>query len=91
MLSLCNSNSEESLLCMSSFVTHAAAYLYTRLYLSCIGAFGARNKVMRGLEALLTAPAQAELTVSPHTSEGHEFLCPITHEVMVDPVVASGV
>lgn len=69
---------------------------FTSIFIDCDklsvpDAFGARNKIMRGLEAVLNTPYSGNAEVSEAEAKvEHEFLCPITHEVMADPVVAAG-
>ncbi|XP_067928967.1 WD repeat, SAM and U-box domain-containing protein 1-like isoform X2 [Watersipora subatra] len=54
-----------------------------------ISAFGSRNKLVRGIEQLLSAKDKGDTAAITSVQELDEFVCPITHQVMADPVVAS--
>ena len=59
---------------------------------SISGAFGARNKIIHAIEELLASQSASEIQSSEEgeSSVPAEFFCPITHQVMTEPVVAAG-
>lgn len=52
--------------------------------------FGLRNKVLRGIQCLKNPLWHHILADSDEGMILGEFFCPITHEVMQNPVVAAG-
>jgi hypothetical protein len=55
-----------------------------------IDKLGHRNKIMRGLDKVLAHPYLAfHGAASPSCATPDEYSCPITHEIMIDPVLAS--
>lgn len=51
-------------------------------------ALGHRNKILRGRSAVQQSPLAGVKSEPSGTPE--EFMCPITQEIMKDPVIASG-
>lgn len=53
-----------------------------------IDVLGHRNKILRGIQALKNPLWQHQYLLDENITIPEEFCCPITHEKMIDPVVA---
>jgi U-box domain len=65
--------------------------MFVFTFANLVDALGHRNKILRGIQALKNPFWQHVLSTDDDTvGIPEELFCPITHELMQDPVVAKG-